>query len=131
MAVFYAYVHNVSPPCSRPRPNHPDRKIYQADDDNTWRLVLIFGDRTIADEWWRAMSTLPFTSEGVKRIAPQFYTHDVSKCNLYEFFSNRNFKPVSDKFRGKMFTVLENDKSGRGISIIPPQDVTDHISGNW
>lgn len=24
-----------------------------------------------------------------------------------------------------------NDSGGRGISIIPPQEVTDHISGNW
>lgn len=93
----------------------------QIRDDNTWRLLIIFASCEVADEWWHAISSgsIPILSENVRRITPQLYTHDPNKCNLYNFFTNGQFKSISDRFRGRMFLTLENDRGGRGLSIIP------------
>ncbi|KAK7447413.1 hypothetical protein VKT23_014122 [Stygiomarasmius scandens] len=110
MSIFYAYIHNIQ-------------------DDNTARLILTFANRTVADEWWRAISTL--SPAYVKRVGPQFYTHDAGRWNVLEFFTHDRFKSISGAFRGLMFITLMHDRGGRELSIIPPQEITDHISGKW
>jgi len=96
-------------------------------------MVIVFASRAVADEWWRAISTGSNTilSNNIQRIAPQFYTHDPNQCNIFNFFTDYRFTSISNQFRGRMFFALDNDRGGRGISIIPPQEITDHISGNW
>ncbi|KJA21865.1 hypothetical protein HYPSUDRAFT_41500 [Hypholoma sublateritium FD-334 SS-4] len=112
--VFYAYINNIA-------------------DDNTWRYTLIFASRDVADQWWRAVSTsnVALLQTNIQRITPQFYTHDPRQWNIYLFFTDPRVATVADQFRGKFFMVLENDRVGRGISIIPPQTVVDYTSGNW
>ncbi|KAJ7758470.1 hypothetical protein DFH07DRAFT_940254 [Mycena maculata] len=111
---FYAYIHDISK-------------------EGYWRMVIVFASRAVADEWWRAMSTstVNFLKNNIQRITPQYYTHDTARWNFYQFFSDRLVKHISDKFRGKMFIVLEHDQNGRGITIIPLQSIVDHASGDW
>ena len=105
---------------------------FQIADDNTYRITLIFASRDVADQWWRAVSTSSIALlQSVKRITPQFYTHDVRVWNVYTFFTDARITTIADQFRGKFFLVLENDRVGRGISIIPPQTIVDYTSGNW
>ncbi|KAF8970201.1 hypothetical protein BDZ97DRAFT_130909 [Flammula alnicola] len=111
---FYAYIHYIA-------------------DDATWRIVIIFASRAVADEWWRAVSTtsIDILKDNIKRVTPQFYTHNANQWNFYNFFGDYRLKEISDKFRGKMFLVLENDRVGRGITIIPTQPIVDRASGDW
>jgi len=113
MTVFYAYLLNNN-------------------DENTWRHVLVFRNSSVADEWWRAISAnTRFAS--VKRLSPDVYNHNDSVYNLYNFFSdgNADVKAIAAKFVGQMYFTLLNDRAGRGTDIIPQQDVSDNISGNW
>ena len=95
--------------------------------------MIIFASSDIADEWWRAVSTstIPILAGNIQRITPQFYTHDVNLWNFYNFFTESKVTSISDVFRGKMFLVLENDRGGRGISIIPTQVLVSTTSGDW
>ena len=106
---------------------------FQIADDNTYRITLIFASRDVADQWWRAVSTssVALLQKNIQRITPQFYTHDPTQWNICFFYTDPRIASLADQFRGKFFMVLENDRVGRGISIIPPQTVVDYISGNW
>ncbi|KAJ6629684.1 hypothetical protein B0H10DRAFT_1776126 [Mycena sp. CBHHK59/15] len=114
MTVFYAYVNNIK-------------------DDNTVHITIVFASRTVTDKWWCAISTggNSLLSDNVKRITPQFFTHQASHFNILNFFIDSRLDAITKQFRGYIFLTLENDRGGRGISIIPSQDITDHISGNW
>ncbi|KAF9038145.1 hypothetical protein BJ165DRAFT_1501037 [Panaeolus papilionaceus] len=111
MTVFYAYIHNIL-------------------DDNTWRMLMVFSSRSVADEWWRAISESD-NATSFQRINAQFYTHNPNVRNMYEFFYSPYFKDINGAFRGKLFLTLLADRGGRDLSIIPNQEYTDHISGNW
>ncbi|KAH6916074.1 hypothetical protein BKA70DRAFT_1092326 [Coprinopsis sp. MPI-PUGE-AT-0042] len=109
---FYAYIHYPT-------------------DDNVWRMTMLFANRTTADEWWRAVSESTVITNDIRRITPQYYTHDAAKFNVFNFFVDARIKSISDNFRGRLFLQLENDRGGRGISIIPSQTICDHVNGNW
>ena len=95
-------------------------------------MILIFASRTTADDWWRAVSTSNITLlKDIQRITPQFYTHNTGKWNVTHFFTDSRVASVSAQFRGKLFLVLDNDRGGRGITIIPTQVIVDHASGDW
>jgi hypothetical protein len=94
-------------------------------------LTLIFADRATADEWWRGISENTVVGNDVRRITPQYYTHDAAKFNVYNFFLDARIKALSDPFRGRLFIQLENDRGGRGISIVPNQTIIDYVNGNW
>ncbi|KAG2356053.1 hypothetical protein BDR07DRAFT_477839 [Suillus spraguei] len=82
--VFYAYVKQIT-------------------DDWSYRYVITFASREVADEWWRAVSTSTVGS----------FVSSVQRVNA------------------PCFSPLMNDQVGRDLSIIPPSDhFTDHISGN-
>ncbi|KAG1901070.1 uncharacterized protein F5891DRAFT_1187765 [Suillus fuscotomentosus] len=109
--VFYAYVKQVT-------------------DNSTYRYVIIFASRAVADEWWRAVSTSTVSSfvNSVQRVNAQFYTHNVNLANAANSLTTNG---VATQFLGKVFFTLLNDLGGRGSSIIPPLDhFADHISGN-
>ena len=95
-------------------------------------MIIIFASREIADEWWRDVSTSQISQlkGNIQRITPQFYNHHPAQWNFMNFFTDPNLKPIADKFRGKMFIVLENDRNGRGITIIPLQCIVDNASGS-
>jgi hypothetical protein len=106
--VYYAYIDNVN-------------------DSYYSRYVAVFANRAVADEWWRAVSTSANTkySDSVRRVAPQFFTHDVSKANVASSITDTQ---VASSFSGKVFfTLLPNNG---GLSVIPILDFADHISGN-
>ncbi|KAG2050491.1 hypothetical protein BDR06DRAFT_1023193 [Suillus hirtellus] len=109
--VFYAYVKQIT-------------------DNVTYRYVITFASREVADEWWRAVSTSAVTSfvTSVQRVDAQFYTHNILVANSVDSLTTAG---VATQFLGKVFFTLLNDLGGRGLSIIPPlEDFTDHISGN-
>lgn len=103
--VYYAYIDSISGNC---------------------RYIAVFANRAVADEWWRAISTSANTnySDTVRRVAPQFFTHDVRKANAAASTTDTQ---VASAFFGKVFfTLLPND----GLSVIPILDFVDHVSGN-
>jgi len=107
--VFYAYVKNVN-------------------DDWSARYVVTFSSRSIADEWWRAVSTSKTEyADGVKRISPEYYTHDWPKLNAYNTI---NDPKVALSLRDNVIFQLMNDRDGRDMSIIPLQYFKDYVSGN-
>jgi hypothetical protein len=108
--VFYAYVKNIN-------------------DDWSWRYVIAFASCSVADDWWRAVSTSSNTkySDSVKRVNPQFYTHDTNQANAS---NSLNDSTVASGFLGLVFFTLLPDRDGRALSVIPPQDCTDNVSGN-
>ncbi|KZP22853.1 WD40 repeat-like protein, partial [Athelia psychrophila] len=110
MALFHAYIAN------------------QSVDQATFGLLAVFASRAVADEWSRAISASPH-ARFIERVAPQFYTHDATQCNLSGFFDIPHFKPIADVFRGRMQLIQLND--GLLGTTIMPQEVTDHISGGW
>jgi len=109
MGIFYAYAKNVN-------------------DNWSWRIVIVFASREVADEWWRAVSTSNTRySDNIKRISPQFYTHDPDWGNITETVTE---PLVAPQFLTAVFFTLLPDKDGRALNIIPVQDVTDHVSGH-
>ncbi|KAG1790391.1 uncharacterized protein HD556DRAFT_1528969 [Suillus plorans] len=109
--VFYAYVKHITT-------------------NTTYRYVITFASREVADEWWRAVSTSAVTSfvTSVQRVNAQFYTHNVSLANAANSLTTTG---VATEFLGKVFFTLQNDLAGRGLSIIPRLEYcADHISGN-
>lgn len=108
--VHYAYVKNIN-------------------SDSTYRYVIVFASRAVADEWWRAVSTSSNVkfSDSVRRVNAQFYTHDVSQANAANSLTTSG---VATQFIGKVFFTLLNDLVGRGLSVIPSTDCVDYVSGN-
>ncbi|KAG2036180.1 hypothetical protein BDR03DRAFT_1000610 [Suillus americanus] len=109
--VFYAYVKQVT-------------------DNSTYRYVITFASRSVADEWWRAVSTSSVVSftDSIQRVNAQFYTHNVNQANAANSLTTTG---VATQFLGDVFFTLLNDLGGRGLSIIPSLDhFADHISGD-
>lgn len=106
--VYYVYIDNIS-------------NSYSS------RYVAVFASRAVADEWWRAVSTSTNTrySDSVRRVAPQFFTHDASKANAASSITDTQ---VASSFFGKVFFTLLPNKCG--LSVIPILDFADHVSGN-
>ncbi|EPQ57583.1 hypothetical protein GLOTRDRAFT_110634 [Gloeophyllum trabeum ATCC 11539] len=107
MGLFYAYVK------------------YSRDND-TYRYVMTFASREIADEWWRAFSKTSYANS-VKRVTPEFYTHDVAVFNLTDSVLRQDCTP---QFLNKVFFTLLMDRGGRDVNHLPLQNITDHVSGN-
>jgi len=66
-------------------------------------------------------------SDSVRRVNSQFYTHDPGQANAAYSITDAT---VASGLLGKVFFTLLNDRDGRILSIIPPQDCTDNVSGN-
>jgi hypothetical protein len=63
-------------------------------------------------------------SDSVRRVTPQFYTHDVTKANAAASITDAQ---VASSFSGKVFFMDLATASGL---VIPILDVVDHVSGN-
>jgi len=104
--------------------------VKQVTDNSTYRYVIVFASRAVADEWWRAVSTSSVVSftNSIRRVNAQFYTHDVNQANAANSLTTTG---VATQFLGQVFFTLLNDLGGRDLSIIPsPDHFADHISGN-
>lgn len=101
----------------------------QINDDWSWRYVIVFASGSVADEWWRAVSTSKNTkySDSIKRINPQFYTQDPNQAAAY---NSLNDPTVASNFLGKVFFTLLPVRDDRALSVIPAQNWTDNVSGN-
>ncbi|KZT23887.1 hypothetical protein NEOLEDRAFT_1068464 [Neolentinus lepideus HHB14362 ss-1] len=95
-------------------------------DNDTYRYVMTFASREIADEWWRALSKTSYASY-VTRVTPEFYTHDVALFNVSDSVLRQDCTP---QFLNKVFFTLLMDRGGRDVNHLPEQHVTDHVSGN-
>ena len=62
----------------------------------------------------------------VKRINPQFYTHDPNKAIAPYSLDDAT---VAKQFLDRVFFTLMPDRDGRAMNIIPDANITDHISG--
>jgi hypothetical protein len=109
--VFYAYAKNIN-------------------DDWSWRYVIAFASRSVANEWWRAVSTSSNTkySDSVRRVNSTFYTHDPNQANVAYSINDAQ---VAGKFLGKVFFTLLPDRDGRALSVIPVDDSADPASGDF
>lgn len=103
---------------------------YVQDINGHWssRYVVVFASRAVADEWWRCVSTSANTifkySDSIRRITPQFFTHDVAKASAaLSTFEDQ----VASRFSGKMFFTPLPESA---LSVIPILDFADHVSGN-
>ncbi|KAL0070459.1 hypothetical protein AAF712_002291 [Marasmius tenuissimus] len=101
-------------------------------DDWSWRYLIVFATRAVADEWWRAVSTSSNTaySGTVVRVTPQFYTHDPSRANIAYSINDAS---VAKKFLGTVIFTLLPDRDGRAFQLIQPspEPITDYISNSW
>ncbi|KAF9052069.1 hypothetical protein BJ165DRAFT_1524937 [Panaeolus papilionaceus] len=91
---------------------------------------MTFANRSVADEWWRVISE---SSSGpyFQRQNAQFYSYNHEELNILHFFIDDHFKSISDRFLGRVFMTLIDDKVGRNLPVIPNQDVVDHCNGDW
>lgn len=64
-------------------------------------------------------------SDSVRRVAPQFFTHEASKADAT--FSTTD-PQVAPSFSGKVF--FTGQSPSHGLSVIPILDFADHVSGN-
>ncbi|KZP16316.1 hypothetical protein FIBSPDRAFT_656860, partial [Athelia psychrophila] len=85
--------------------------VLQTSDNNSRRVVAVFANRKVADEWWHAvLNAPPILSNNMQRISPQVYNYNGSVCQISLFFKEPQFQSVADKFRGRMFLTGEIDK---------------------
>ncbi|KAG7088210.1 hypothetical protein E1B28_012227 [Marasmius oreades] len=111
--LFYAYAKNIN-------------------DDWSYRYLIVFATRAVADEWWRAVSTSTnlLYSNSIVRVTPQFYTHDPSRAVIAYSITDPS---VAKQFLGKVIFTLLNDRDGRVFPVIEsgPEPITDYISNTW
>ncbi|KAG1852425.1 hypothetical protein DFJ58DRAFT_914376 [Suillus subalutaceus] len=104
--------------------------VKQSTNYDSWRYVVAFASREVADEWWRAVSTSSVASftNSIKRVNAQFYLHDVNQANVANSLVTTG---VATQFLNKVIFLLMDDLGGRQLSIIPsPSHFVDHVSEN-
>lgn len=104
--------------------------VKQSTDTWSYRYVMAFASREVADEWWRAVSTSSVVSfaNSIRRVNAQFYLHDVNQANAANSLVTAG---VATEFLNKVIFLLMDDLGGRQLSVIPsPDHLVDHISGN-
>ena len=95
--------------------------------------MIVFVNRATADEWWRAVTDSVAAGYNkfveVKRVSHQFYSYnpDVNEGHIDQTLRDRR---VAARFLGRVFFTLLNDRDFRDLSIAPPLNYVDHISGN-
>lgn len=91
------------------------------------RYLVVFASRDVADEWWRTVSSANIT-RSIIRVAPQYYTFEKNGgIDAITLSVDRDRFP---QFESRVFITLLDDAWGRQLSIVPIQDITDHVSGN-
>ena len=106
--------------------------------------MILFVNRATSDEWWRAITDsvaagyTRFT--GVKRISPQFYTHNYNP-EAAEDSSHIGSTLIDErcaaKFFGRVFFTqlnkwqyMNNSSRALAINVAPALNYVDHISGH-
>lgn len=121
------YVLNLLPSCSNDFLLLTTRK---SQDTITYRYLIVFATREVADEWWRAIQTAVTNKvagwDTVSRVTPQLYTHKHGTKNIVESIKETN---VASQLSTKIFFQLLSDRDGRQSNIIPTQATIDYING--
>ena len=99
------------------------------------KYIIVFVNRATSDEWWRAVTDSVAAGHtwfgGVKRISPQFYTHNPGVAGNYDIVETLRDERCAAKFLGRMFfTRLNRIKNDLPLSIAPVANYVDHISGH-
>ncbi|KAG8848654.1 hypothetical protein FRB96_001061 [Tulasnella sp. 330] len=110
--LFYAYAKNIN-------------------DDFSWRYVITFASRDVADTWYRLVTDSVKSGvqifAAVKRVSPQFYTHNPLFGIIAETLNQPN---VALSLRGQMFfTLIVNKDVGLFQSVIPVLNYRDRVNG--
>ncbi|KAG8984615.1 hypothetical protein FRB95_010116 [Tulasnella sp. JGI-2019a] len=99
--------------------------------DWSGRYMITFATRDVADTWFRAVTDSVAAGyrrfENVKRVSPQFYTHEDAERNISETI---NDPMVAPSLLGLVFFTLLNDKYARVLDPIPVLNYTDHLNGD-
>ena len=102
----------------------------QINDGVTFRYLIVFSTRDVADNWWRAVCDSVASGytrfAEVQRVSPQFYTHDPYKANITDTITDSR---CAGNFLGKVFFTLLGDRDGRILDTAPVLNYTDHLSG--
>jgi len=111
VGVFYAFAKNIN-------------------DDVTYRYLITFSSRGVANEWYRAVTDSVAGGyqrfAAVKRVSPQWYTHNPGAGNIPDTITDPK---VANMFLNRVFFTLLNDRDGRIISTIPVLNYADHVNG--
>ncbi|KAG9006029.1 hypothetical protein FRB93_009130 [Tulasnella sp. JGI-2019a] len=98
--------------------------------DWSGRFMITFATRDVADTWFRLVTDSVAAGykkfAGVKRVSPQFFTHDDAEGNIYDTIVD---PMVAPSLLGLVFFTLLNDKGERVFNSIPVLNYTDHING--
>ncbi|KZP16315.1 hypothetical protein FIBSPDRAFT_895063 [Athelia psychrophila] len=96
--------------------------LYSTSDNHSRRVLAVFANRKVADEWWYAvLNGPPILSSNIHRISPQVYNYNGSMFQMSLFFKEPQFQSVADQFRGRMFLTGEVVKSvGSEMSLSSP-----------
>ncbi|KAH8091680.1 hypothetical protein BXZ70DRAFT_909736 [Cristinia sonorae] len=99
--------------------------------DWAWRYLITFESRTVADEWWRAVTDSVEGGyqrfKGVSRVSAQWYTHDPNDGG--NIMDTVNDDRCAAKFKTKVMFTLINDRDGRIFSTAEGSDYADYRSG--
>lgn len=105
--------------------------FYKISDDWSYRYLITFASREVADLWYRTVTDSVAKGntrfQSVKRVTPQFYTHNPGEGNVPDTITDAN---VALSLRGNVFFTLINDRDGRILSMNPVINYTDYASGN-
>ncbi|KAH8091685.1 hypothetical protein BXZ70DRAFT_476266 [Cristinia sonorae] len=100
--------------------------------DWAWRYLITFESRTVADEWWRAVTDSVEGGyqrfKGVSRLSAQWYTHDPNDGG--NIMDTVNDDRCAAKFKTKVMFTLLYDRDGRIFSAAEGSDYTDYKSGD-
>ncbi|KZP18134.1 hypothetical protein FIBSPDRAFT_933599 [Athelia psychrophila] len=108
-----------------------------------YTMTVAFASHEVADEWWRAISTHPETSDWIKRVSPQLYL-STGPTQYSDSLPGALYYPQKDgtsQFDDKMVYLWQSDSytidsyGGSGtrhgpLGIIPVQSTTNQSSGN-
>jgi len=93
--------------------------------------IIMFRNMDVADEWWRTVS-IDSQFCDIERTSPCYYTHihtaRPNECSAYSI----NESIASTNIGAVILHAVDHGPDGSlsRRTTIPPQDVTDHISGN-
>jgi len=96
----------------------------------SYRYIITFASRDVADEWWRVVSESdPVKYGGIKRITPQLYTYLPAASPYVYIYSTITDTSCAAKFADRVLFAKVPERDSPTLSAIPPLQITDRVSG--
>lgn len=96
-----------------------------------WRYLITFPSQGVADEWWRAIQDQVANKvpnwDHIKRITPQLYNYNPAIKWITQTVTDPTGVPQF--FNRVFFTYLVGPTIASVGTVIPVQEITDHVSG--